>query len=254
MSAPSSDTALQSIARDIEQFRRQSKSAIPAGVVGLILVVGGLVYSGWQLNRVHRDIAAKRQQVADLDLTLHTRATQLADSDKQLAALKSERERTRQELDALKQGLSLAATAKDLDQKNAELKALAVKVKDLDSALVSAAAATESAAPRYGANRVDIFYCADRAARNKPLAEQARTLGRDGTTQGRWQVRELSEKSNAAPGYGLRSDVIRFESDEKTMAGLLRDDVTQLTRVPLSAQQISYRTPNYVSVFFCGEG
>ncbi|QWP77654.1 hypothetical protein J5226_04375 [Lysobacter sp. K5869] len=267
MNAPSPDTTLQSIARDIEQFKRQSKSAIPAGVVGLVLMFGGLAYSGWQLTTVgrevaekrreiaekDREVAAKRQQAADLDLSLSAKAAQLAQADQQRAERSVQLESLQLKIDELNRNLNAIATAPNAAQKNAELDAAMVRAKDLNTAIASATA-TDAAAPRYGAYRVDVFYCADRAARNKPLAEQARTLGQNGATQGRWQVRELSEKSNASPGYGIRSDVIRFESDEKAMAGKLRDDVTQLTRVALSAQQINYRTPNYISLFFCGEG
>ncbi|ALN60721.1 hypothetical protein GLE_5380 [Lysobacter enzymogenes] len=248
-----SGTTLDAIITDIDRLKRQSQSAIPFGLAGLALVVGGLVYSGWQLNNVRRDIADKRQEMADVDLSLNAKAAQLAESEKRLSEAREQRESLQIEINNLAERIDAVASAPNAAQKNAELNAAMVQAKDLNAAIASAAA-NDSAPPRYGAYKVDIFYCADRTARNKPLAERARTLGQDGAAQGEWRVRELSEKSNASPGYGIRSDVIRFESDEKAMAGKLRDDVTRLTQVSLSAQQIRYETPNYISLFFCGEG
>lgn len=256
MSAESPDTTLQSIALDIEKLKRQSQSTIPVAVLGLILVVGGLVYSVVQLNSVRSDIADRRKELADVDLLLKAKTVQLAQAQKRLDDGAAQLSSLGREVDGLSQRIATAAAATSQAQKNAALDAAVVQAQDLNAAIstASAAAATEAAAARYGNYRVDLFYCADRAARNKPLAEQARALGQGGATQGKWQVRALSEKANASPGYGIRSDVIRFESDEKAMAAKLREDVAKLTQVSLSAQQIGYHTQNYISVFFCGAG
>lgn len=104
---------------------------------------------------------------------------------------------------------------------------------------------------RFGAMNVDVFYCADASPKNSDLAKRLLIL-REGNSSGKWRVRELTSTLNASPGYGLSSDVIRFNADEREIAERLKADIGKSTSVAINLQEISFPTPGYISVFLCG--
>jgi hypothetical protein len=119
----------------------------------------------------------------------------------------------------------------------------------------SSAAAVQamgSSTSKYGSFNIDFFYCETPGGRSEPLARKALSL-KDPTSTGRWRVRLLPESVNAQAGYNIQENIIRYNSDEKGIAQTLLAELKTKLQVQANAVEIAYPTPNYVSVFFCGQ-
>lgn len=245
MNTESSNQILASVTRDIELLKRQSRTAIPVATLGLAAIIGGLVYSAIQLQEVRSQVGEKTQELELLEKDLSKKR-------QEYGALIDQKAKLEQVMNELTNRVADATKTSDIVQKNAQLTdALATAtVATASLSATSALLLSQEDTSRYGDYRVDLFYCEQGAQRNKPLAESALALAPD-TSRSRWKVRELSISRNASPGYGIRSDLIRFNADERSVAGKLRDDITKQVGVSLSSQEIKFATPGYVSVFFC---
>lgn len=253
MQTETSANTLNQIVLEIEGLKRQSRAAIPFGLIGLALVVGGLVYSSMQLTSVRAQIQTKNRELTQLDNALKAKNAQYAEKRANLEELTRKIPVLESRLAELNQNIASAAQATSATQRNAALAAAQAKASSASSELADATAllADTTAPARYGDYNVDLFYCAQNAERNKPLAEAVYALSQDGRTRGRWRVKVLSEQANNASGYRIRSDVIRFNADEKDMARMLLLDIAGVTSADVSSQQIDYPTPGYLSIFFC---
>ena len=101
-----------------------------------------------------------------------------------------------------------------------------------------------------GSYNVDFFYCEKKQSTSEPLARSARALKTTMDT-GHWRVRALPESINQQPGYSIQTNVIRFTPpDERPVADALAKALAA-KGVKVQFQEISYPTPNYVSVFIC---
>jgi len=109
-----------------------------------------------------------------------------------------------------------------------------------------------SSTSRFGSFNIDFFYCESSRQKYEPLALKAVSL-KDSTSTGRWRVRLLPESVNAQAGYNIHENIIRYNSDEKGIAQTLLADLRTTLQVEAKAMEIAYRTPNYVSVFFCAQ-
>ncbi len=125
-----------------------------------------------------------------------------------------------------------------------------VQMKEQTAMNVSTAAVTTHVKP-YHSMRVDLFYCTNREATTKSLA--LRALASRGDVAGVWRIRALPEEINGRPGYGVRTNVIRYNGDEALAAMALMKDLSVAIGVEgLRVAEIASPTPNYLSVFFCG--
>ncbi|HWV15040.1 MAG TPA: hypothetical protein VN030_06370 [Cellvibrio sp.] len=101
----------------------------------------------------------------------------------------------------------------------------------------------------YNAIRIDWFYCDGEHEEKVRAALKLKTE----KVVGRWRPRLLPNEINSRPGYNVHSNIIRFNSDERTAAEALQSDLRERLSMAVSLQEIQYPTANYISVFFCGD-
>ncbi|HEX5682795.1 MAG TPA: hypothetical protein VFY73_02070 [Ideonella sp.] len=115
--------------------------------------------------------------------------------------------------------------------------------------------------------RVVVFYCqapdqkivgVQRQAAER-LVQEMRAIGASSALQMTWDIKELPEVLNASPGYGIRTNQIRFnpaegeEAPSVALKSLLEGSNTLKSgNVQLERQIVRKQTPNYLSVFLCG--
>ena len=104
---------------------------------------------------------------------------------------------------------------------------------------------------RYGALNIDLFYCEDTRVRYEPLIAQAMDL-KSGNSRGRWRKRLLPNSVNDQAGYGIHSNVIRYNREEKSVAEALAADLKSKFELDVRIMEIASPTPGYISVFLCG--
>ncbi len=218
----------------IHKLERSSHMAIPFGIIGMIGILAALFFSTRALEQAREELAMTEQALSQ----------------------------TQQEIDRAQAKLdTLNKTLADISEKgaplgNAEIGSALTQLATIDSSLAVATAKvaqsqSRSMDNRYGAMSIDIFYCADADPNNQRLAREIMSL-REGNSAGRWRVRELSAAANATKGYGLTTDIIRFNADERTIAQALQEDAQNITGIDIRLQQIKYPTPGYISLFLCG--
>jgi hypothetical protein len=66
-------------------------------------------------------------------------------------------------------------------------------------------------------------------------------------------VRVLPKLTNSKSGYRIAQNQVRFEASEKDIAGKVAAIVNSEINQPLIMGQISYKTPNYISIFIKGK-
>ncbi|GAB3245550.1 KGGVGR-motif variant AAA ATPase [Chitinimonas naiadis] len=111
-------------------------------------------------------------------------------------------------------------------------------------------ASPSTAGGDYRKYAVDVFYCGGEQSPNRQLADSAAAQA---DSPNRWRVRPLPDATNAQPGYGIKSDLVRFNPSEREAGEQLRLRVQQTLGQDIAAQEIAYDTPNYLSVFICKE-
>jgi hypothetical protein len=100
----------------------------------------------------------------------------------------------------------------------------------------------------FGSWNVDAFYC-EGSASGEQGADKALAL--KGSAAGRWRKRLLPATVNAGPGYGLHTNVIRYNAGEEAVARRLQQGLAASGTGAVDLQRVDYPTPGYVSVFFC---
>ena len=149
--------------------------------------------------------------------------------------------------------IALGANSEEV-KKRAETSAVFYReesgVPDASARPASAASTTASSPATYETFNVDYFYCESTLQKNQPLAAKGAALHKV-SSAGRWRSRLLPETINAQPGYKISDNLVRYNSDERAAAQALVADLKRELQVDVRAMEISYPTPNYLSVFFC---
>jgi hypothetical protein len=101
-----------------------------------------------------------------------------------------------------------------------------------------------------GTYNVDFFYCEDKTPSSESVARSLLSLKTSSST-GRWRVRALPVSINEKPGYGIKSNIIRFTPPEEKSAAQALAKLVESKGVNLQLQEISFPTPGYISVFIC---
>jgi len=101
-----------------------------------------------------------------------------------------------------------------------------------------------------GSYNVDFFYCEKKQSTSEPIARSALALKTTLDT-GRWRIRSLPESINQQPGYSIQTNVIRFTPPEERPVADALAKALSAKGIKVQFQEISYPTPNYVSVFIC---
>ncbi len=114
----------------------------------------------------------------------------------------------------------------------------------------AAAPAAAGAARSLSNYDIDVFYCADKRASAEPLARRIVGLKLAAET-GRWRVRALPETINQQPGYGVRSNEVRYNvADETEQANIIVERLRQ-AGIEAALRPSVQATPWYLSVFVC---
>lgn len=103
-----------------------------------------------------------------------------------------------------------------------------------------------------GKFKIDVFYLEDVINEAKPRAQKIVNLLKERYPDYQIRIRLLPRSINAQSGYRISANEIRFEENEKSLAlevqKLLNiNKVFQLEKPVL--HQITYHTPNYISIF-----
>jgi len=101
-----------------------------------------------------------------------------------------------------------------------------------------------------GTYNVDFFYCEDKTPLSESVARSLLSLKTSSST-GRWRVRSLPVSINEKPGYGIKSNIIRFTPPEEKPAAEAMAKLLGSKGVNVQLQEISFPTPGYISVFIC---
>lgn len=116
--------------------------------------------------------------------------------------------------------------------------------------------------------RVVMFYCQNpanvqaadfqRTAAEKLIAE-LKANNSLSSLKITWETKELPDVLNSAPGYGIRTNQIRFNpSDNEQLPSLALKSILESTKsiqaykVSFERRTVGQRTPYYLSVFLCG--
>lgn len=114
----------------------------------------------------------------------------------------------------------------------------------------AAPARPSAAATSLGSYDIDIFYCADRRSSSEPVARRLAAL-KQADESGRWRVRALPETVNQQPGYGVRSNEIRYNvPDEAAQAKIILERL-QASGIQAALRATAQQTAWYLSVFVC---
>jgi hypothetical protein len=106
---------------------------------------------------------------------------------------------------------------------------------------------------------VDIFHCEqdDTDHANENIANELKTTLSHSSPQVRFRVRRLLNVTNASPGYGIRSNQIRFESKSEVIpsqvlkAKLQQVDTKDAGKLNFELIQVTNQTNRYLSAFVC---
>jgi hypothetical protein len=257
------------------------KDSNPLTIIGVVLGLFGSGVGIWS----QVDTRSQQRQIASLDGQLRQRQDERASTtaerdyllrvtDKVLAAMDSP-SRQRQDVAALLidtlddaesqkrlRNALLSASLPEVKQRleqtiAAEARFAAVVVADQAAQAAGQAVASaplpgiKTAAERSpGKMAVDIFWCeGPSGAAHKQLADALfDAVGASGQF-GRVRLRPLPESVNRRPGYGLVSNVIRYQDSEQTAA--LRLQKAAPATAGFAVQQVRYNTPDYISAFVC---
>lgn len=97
---------------------------------------------------------------------------------------------------------------------------------------------------------IDIFFCTEKRASSEPVARQIAGL-KLVEESGRWRVRALPETINQQPGYGVRSNEVRYNVPDETAQANLMLERLRGAGVEASLRATTQQTPWYLSVFVC---
>lgn len=97
---------------------------------------------------------------------------------------------------------------------------------------------------------IDIFYCAEKGPSSESVARQIAGLKQSEET-GRWRVRALPETINQQPGYGIRSNEVRYNIPEEMPQAELVVKRLRETGIQATLRATAQKTPWYLSVFVC---
>ncbi len=125
-----------------------------------------------------------------------------------------------------------------------------------ESAIASrASAAFRTASPDSGNESltnydVDVFFCSQKRQSSEPIARKIASLKLPDET-GRWRVRSLPETVNQQPGYGVRSNEVRYNVPDETQQAKVILQRLLSAKVEASLRATAQNTPWYLSVFVC---
>jgi hypothetical protein len=99
---------------------------------------------------------------------------------------------------------------------------------------------------------IDVFYLEETSTESKPNSQTIVALLRNVFPNYIIRLRLLSSQINASIGYGIKENLIRCEANEADVAnkvlGVIKGKNIFSSQQP-RLQIISYRTPNYISIF-----
>lgn len=223
----------------------------------------GLPKAQLDLANAQRNIIDSEQKLAEAEKKLGDVAIKREGLLADIALLQSNLENTQKQTAGIARSLNSLRQDTVDPQARDEIDRTLNQVKRVDTSLAAAGTKLSVAAttasnlgvkpPAYRGYKVDVFHCAEAGPAAKARAEAAIAMSRGKTTERPWRLRELSAETNRSRDYNIHDDRIRFNADERTAAQALREDVRAEQGLELRANEITYSTPNYISLFLCAE-
>lgn len=239
---------------EIQKLERLSKRLLPVTLIGLLLIIGGIIFSSIKLQRIQSSIEEKEELLEIAEEQLQ-KSKQL--SQDRLEAVKnaeSQLNELEKEITELTDRLAILKKQSSDPKTNISISAALATATEIDRSITTTGAELSASTPStvesiYGTTRVDLFYC-ESVANTKRLAEKA--LQMSVVAPERWRIRKLTTAVNSQAGYRLTANLIRYNADEETIAKQLQQDLKNQLGLDFSLQLLtSYPSPNYVSAFFC---
>jgi DNA repair exonuclease SbcCD ATPase subunit len=230
----------------IAGLQRSSRIAIPLSLIAFLAIMAMIYLSA-------QELAEKRDKIREADARLTQKKQEFDElrvsTEKLIRETQSRIESANRSIEQISRQTNQIETAQTA-QKVIEELAVA------DASLIAAQKPTtvpiahDRLGSVFGNMSIDVFYCEERGAEAKRIAEQIMALKAD--AQGRWRARPLTKAANSGDGYGLKANLIRHNADEIEVAQRLQKLARETDGIEFQLQKIAYPTPHYISAFVCG--